>query len=210
MPKTSDLEGLPAAGNQPLLERAATSSFFGSMSSARRLLLVMVVLAALGSTIIGGVVFWHWRHPTVFYAVGRSGPEAFLVGKVGEPQTAGMTFPRNGHRTGTVHVIAVVPDVVHNTATATFTVDVCTLDPRARVGGIILQSQHDTTTICRSRTPAQGADLHLGPGLPDQIVVTITPSRSGLVSLRGVHLTYTYGWKRGTQNTGLWAQIRAK
>jgi hypothetical protein len=74
----------------------------------------------------------------------------------------------------------------------------------------MLQSQKETPAFCRSLTPAQGADLHLGPGLPDQIVVTITPTHPGLVSVRGVHLTYSYGWKRGSQDTGLWAQIRAK
>jgi hypothetical protein len=100
------------------------------MSSARRLLAATVLVATLGTTITGGVVFWHWSHSTVFYPVHTSGPEMFAKVKVDEPQTAGMSFPHNRYRrTRTVHVIAAVPHVVHNTAGATFRVDVCTLDP---------------------------------------------------------------------------------
>jgi hypothetical protein len=186
--------------------------------SPRRRMLVVVLGPLLAAGLFASVdVAWHWSHPTLFETV-RSSEPIFgndLPAPVSEPLAVGVTYLNRQFRhagMGTAHVISVRPDVVVNTAGATFKAKVCTLNPKAHTGSIPLGDPQGVKDQCLTLKPAAGADLRLRwtDGPPDQVLVIVTAQHPGVVSVRGVHLTYSYGWKRGTQHAGIWTELKFK
>jgi hypothetical protein len=157
--------------------------------------LTLGVLLFLGA----GAALIGWHPPAVFYEVNKTGVDVSGRAAAGDPVSYGMSYVRSTSRAG-VTVDRVMPNVVENSARATVTVQVCTPDVRAGSGAI--GSTRDAHRQCSRLVPAQGAVMHLAGPAPDQLLVTVTGMVPGVVRIEGLHVGYTHGWHRGTQDVG--------
>jgi hypothetical protein len=163
-----------------------------------------LVVAAL---IVGGLVTgWRiYRQPAVFYGV----PDivsTWGARPVGTPMSWGMSDAHEGVDPEDVSIVSATPNVLVNTANATILVRVCTIDRTSGVGGI--GSVSDLHRWCTRLVPPDGATMRLG-AFADQLVVTIVPRQPGKVLVKGLHVTYSHGWKRGPQDIGEFVRYRA-
>jgi hypothetical protein len=67
---------------------------------------------------------------------------------------------------------------------------------------------HNLRKWCSRLVPSDGTTVKLG-AFADQLVVTIVPTRPGIVLIRGLHVTYSHGWKRGPEDVGEFVRVRA-
>ncbi len=119
--------------------------------------------------------------------------------------TAGMTFPsRSAHDTPQViHIDSALPYVVTNTPDATITVSVCALSPDPKFGVIGSVSGRLAGRWCTRLADAADTDMTLHGDPWEQLLLTITATRPGVVRVAGIGLTYSYGHRHGTQRVGL-------
>jgi hypothetical protein len=179
-------------------ERATTSN------RARRIAFVLI----LGVALIASVLALRWRsHVEVFQDAGNEMGMLIHPGP-GQAAVVGMTYPRDDENNQRVTVTAARPNVVVNTADATFKVQICVR--RAGVGAISADDLRNLGQYCAHVVPAKGASMWVRGARPDQVIVTVTPRRPGTVRLRGLHLTYSHGWHHGSQNTGFGFVLRVR
>jgi hypothetical protein len=160
-----------------------------------RLALILGVLLFLAA----GAALISWRSPGVFYEVNKTGVD--LSGRLaaGQSMSYGMSYVRSTSRAG-VTVDKVMPNVVENSARATVTVQVCT--PDLRTGSRAIVNTPNARQECSRLVPAQGAVMHVSGRAPDQLLVTVSGMVPGVVRIEGLHVSYTHGWHRGTQDVG--------
>jgi hypothetical protein len=99
--------------------------------------------------------------------------------------------------------------VTANTAEATVGFAVCTPS-----GEGFVTATGDLSEHCAALSPVREATLTVN-GNPDQFVVmSISPTRPGVVRISGMDLTYAHGWQRawqrGTQPTGYHVRVRVR
>ena len=171
----------------------------------RRLATFAVAVAfALVVVAISLVIRWH-DHPKVFYPDNSSGIGEWADVSAGHPMSFGMSWPQ--HRDGSSASIDwALPVVTTNTAAAQVTVRVCILATPHDVGGV--GSVSDLSGTCSRLDDPAGASLRLG-SFADQLVVTITPERPGVVVVRGLLVSYSHGWQHGTELVGDNIRVRA-
>lgn len=173
---------------------------------SRNIVVVVLIVVCL-LTVTGLVVGWRsWRNPGVFYTV----PDSVSSGgafAVGTPISWGMSYAHKGVDPPGVSIISATPNVLVNTANATIVVRVCTIDRSAGIGAI--GSVHNLHTWCSRLAPPAGATMRLG-NYADQLVVTVVSSRPGTVLVKGLHVTYSHGWKRGPEDIGEFVRLRAR
>jgi hypothetical protein len=100
-----------------------------------------------------------------------------------------------------INVSGIRPVVRANTADA----DIAVLRCVSRVGGppLLGQSKSDADAKCTSLRPFNSGRLTVGFNMHnDDIVIAITPRRTGVVKVAGVTLEYSSGARHGTQHTG--------
>lgn len=154
--------------------------------------LVVVVALALG------VSGWEWRHPTAFpdrptdhegqFFPGVRSTQIMNVQMSSEADLAPRTVTING----------IEPVILTNTANARIVFWLCTEKPgRAFISAIGNPQRH-----CRDLRPVedQTVTLYRRPG--PQITMTVVPTRPGVVRVRGMRVSYSEGWRSGTQTTG--------
>lgn len=72
--------------------------------------------------------------------------------------------------------------------------------PRPRVGGIgAVRRVRGLNRFCESHEAADSA--RIGPG--DDLILRLHSEEAGRVVVEGIKLTYSHGWRRGSQVTGL-------
>ena len=162
--------------------------------------IVVGLAAALGSA--GLAVAWHWRtHPDVFPGDGNG------MGATLNEQRRSMYFgvtaphPREGQR---IAIASASPRIVENTAEATVYFYVCTLD-LSEIGqsGLGAAGPREFARFCPDPVPVgEGVERDVGAEPPQQLVMAVTVQRPGVLRTRGVDLTYSHGWRTGTQAIG--------
>jgi hypothetical protein len=165
------------------------------------LLAALLVLAGL----VAGL--WWWRHPTVYQSAAPTwsvgGGETYPVDS--EPISIGMTWfrvPRPGEP-ATLHAAA--PHVLVNTAEATLTFSVCQVADHGTISSVCA----DLHRWCSKLLPIKDTRLALTYHYPRrQVMMTITPTRPGVVRIQGMDLTYSYRHQSGTQHVGEYAWFR--
>ncbi len=167
-------------------------------------ILVAGVLVGAGAAANAG---WHaWRDPHALRTNVFS--TADMSGKIRphEPLNIGMSYPQ--YRPATFTVDSARPRVLLNTAGADITVSVCKVDPSqadASIGSVY----GDLSKSCREVVDPAGARMQLRDNaVSDQLIVTIRPTRPGVVMVWGLDVTYGYGHRHGTQHVG--ANVRFK
>lgn len=166
-----------------------------------------VIMGVVGSMLVVAValgVRW-WRTPGLFYPV----PGTVSTGRnqlPGEPNSWGMSYVRGDvDDSKSVSVVTARPNVLINTAEATISIRVCT--PNLERAGAI-GSVSDLRGWCTRLVSADGATMHLAKPT-DQLVMTVTPNRPGTVLVKGLHVSYSYDWKRSSQDIGEFVRLRA-
>lgn len=168
----------------------------------------------VAAAVVGGLVWaWEWRtHPDVLpgYGNGYNGTLA-----PGQTLYVGLTFP-DPDEGEEITLEAAVPRVVaRNDAGATVATRLCTLDPQelrsSGIGAIGSVDGEDFLRYCPDPAPVtEGTRLDLAAEPAQQLLLAVTPSRPGVVLVRGVDLTYSHGWRHGTQTIGPRLRVEAR
>ncbi len=173
---------------------------FGRRGRTRTLVAIVLAgaLVGMGTAANAG---WHaWRDPHVFRT--NDFGQAGMWGKISadKPMNVGMSYARG--KPVTITVDSAYPRVLVNSAEASITVSVCTID-RSWDVGLIGSVYGDPSKWCSKVVDPDGARLRIRKeGFNDQLVVTIRPTRPGIVMVWGVDVTYGYGHRHGTQHVG--------
>ena len=167
--------------------------------------LVTLVIAA------GLAWAWHWRtHPSVFASDGNQATAPLPAGE--ELVALGVTFPDPGEGEA-VSIRSVAPRVVQNSAGATFEFFVCTQDSETwdqTALGLVYGASRFAEFCPDPRPVEPGTDLDTGATEPQQLVMVVTVTKPGVVATHGVDLTYSHGWQRGTQSTGVHLRVKSQ
>ncbi|MFY9914308.1 MAG: hypothetical protein WAK18_06570 [Nocardioidaceae bacterium] len=167
-------------------------------------ILVVSTLVGAGTAVNAG---WHaWHDPHAFLTNDFS--TADMAGKIrpDQPLNVGMSYVRE--RPATLRVDSARPRVLLNTAGADITVSVCRVDP-SRADASIGSVYGDLSKWCREVVDPAGARMQLrDAAVSDQLILTIRPTRPGVVMVWGLDVTYGYGHRHGTQHVG--ANVRFK
>lgn len=155
------------------------------------------MLAALvAAAVMWGL--WWLTHPTVFHpADTKSWSHKYDKADM-ETLHIGMAYPKKSYWDSTVRVTAAEPLVLENTADADITVHVCH-ERGIGIGSVTGSLRGYCKTILNL---AAEPTLTLAPQAREQLILTITPRRSGQVRVSGMNLTYRHGLRYGTQSVG--------
>ena len=164
--------------------------------SRRRALIIAAAAVLSVALVVGGVSWaWHWRtHPSVFPGTGDE------IGMTLDPSRPTMYVGITGWDTmedGPITIDAAAPHLVENSARAGFAFYLC--DLQENTGGIGVAYPRGFDRNCADPVPVVGETQF---GQDQYLVMEVTVHRVGLVRTRGVDLTYTDGWQRGTQTIG--------
>jgi hypothetical protein len=159
---------------------------------------IAAVLVASLLACLGDLVSQH-RHPQAFAEAGGWGVR--VLGTLGEPMYVGMSYDRHGEQ-GTVTIHEVSANLAENSSAAQIRFFVCRVGGTRTIGAIGVVHQAEMNSSCLSWEPARGTELRLGRTPMDQIVMAVKPTRPGRVTVRSLRVTYSQGWKTGTQRIG--------
>ncbi|QNN52117.1 hypothetical protein [Nocardioides mesophilus] len=116
-----------------------------------------------------------------------------------------MTWFRDPRPGESVTLHAAAPHVLVNTAEATVTFSVCQVAGRSSISSV----RGDLRRRCSKLLPIKDTRLALTYQHPRrQMLMTITPTRPGVVKIQGMDLTYSYRHQSGTQRVGEYAWFR--
>jgi hypothetical protein len=172
---------------------------------------VILVVALLGAGIPTASWFAHRRshlHSLVDYPLWGAG-QPIAVGTT--MYFGANTWPADaqgepGNATLLMHVSTVRPVILQNSSAAHITVLDCV---RKRLGddapGVLVGDVH---SHCATLALFASGSLRIGDRIgDDDLIIAITPSRTGRVRIAGLRLSYSSGHRHGTQHVG--AQIVA-
>lgn len=154
-----------------------------SRGRGRPLLALGVGLALVGAGLGGG---WVWRHPN---GLAAGGGTVTLYSPVGTPAVVGVAVPR-----AQAQKVMRIADVrqVRRRGDGDVVFLVCH-DPLG--GAVIGAVRGEAREHCATVEPARGALVGEG----DQVVVQVSAESSASVVLDGFEVTYSQGWRHGTQ-----------
>ncbi|PSL01090.1 hypothetical protein CLV30_11525 [Haloactinopolyspora alba] len=152
---------------------------------------VVVVLVVL----VLGVLTWWWRSPELF---GGQGSTLTIRDETGTVALAGVLVVPQQVGDGTVTVHSAQPRIVK-------AADGTEVDVLACHDGSFgtARGRDSLDEYCMSHGEVAGARLDEG----DSLVVAVRSDEPQRVVVDGVDVTYSYGWQRGTQTTGLTAVV---
>lgn len=154
------------------------------------------VVVVVGVLVLVLVLAWQWRSPRAFHDHGNG------IGgynQVGTTALLDMGKPRSDLAPSELTIHAVEPQVVSGNAT----VDVLVCRYGSRSTGLGAGQGRDLDRFCADREPAEGARMTRD----DQLLLRVRSDEPGRVVVRGVEVTYSHGWRRGTQLTGPTARV---
>jgi hypothetical protein len=164
-----------------------------SRPKARRLLVAAVALAILAGLL---ALFWQWRSPGVFE------PGAITYQDrnwpVGEPIFVGVTHEPRDVR-GSIEIHGAEPEVVRDSAGVRVDYLLCTINPSGNAGSVGAVIESDIDQECSSLTSIQGRAMELNADPRQQVVMSVTPTKPGTVEIEGTELSFSFGWRRGSQ-----------
>jgi hypothetical protein len=165
----------------------------------RRRLLVGAVAALV---LVLGFLAWDWRTSPDAFGGHGNGLRAPLA--VGRPLHVGMTWVsvHTDPRTVTLHEAGA--RIGRNTAESEVSFSVC------RVKEPIGSATGSLERWCSEILPVDGTEIALNADPSEVVIMTIRPAKPGVVRVRGMDLTYTDGWQRGTEHVGPRVVVRAR
>ena len=159
------------------------------------LVLVLVLAAA------GGALAWEWRHAEADFSYGYGIKPVIKV-----DQRVWTTLADSESQASDVITFSDLEPIFETDGTkATVEYLVCELDPvvleKEGVGGFGYGMRDVyVDQVCADTWPAVGADLTRSPGVRQELLVGITPTRRGRTVITGHHVTYREGWRRGSSD----------
>jgi hypothetical protein len=163
-----------------------------------------LLASAVALLVVGGLVWlgWVWRHPNAFQAAGGWG-----VGSehkdVGETLYVGMSYPQKGRDGETVELRDGRVSIETGAEIADAELLVCTIDPDANVGAIGTAVGESIDEFCTSLEPIDGTELDLTYApMSQQVLLALTLTAPGVVTVSDIVLSYADGWQRGSQHVG--------
>jgi hypothetical protein len=167
----------------------------------RRRQVLIGVAAAL--VLVLGFLAWDWRtSPDTFRGYGNA---MRIPLAVGQPVHVGLTWESLDiePRTATLHEAGA--RIVRNTADAEVSFSLCRAekDPIGAVRGRLAR-------WCSEVLPIDDTQMTLNADPRDIVLMTIRPTKPGVVRVRGADLTYTDGWQRGAEHVGALVIVRAR
>ena len=175
------------------------------------LVLACAVVLLVFTSVTAAVWITHWRHSFSPALV------KYPIGGASTPGTAGHTlvfddmvdessvFSHPNHPgTLTLHISSIRAVVHGNTSAAKIIIEKCVLSAEGHV--LDGQPASDARGRCATLRPFHSGTVKLGydPGDVD-ILIAIQPVHAGTVDVHGVKVSFTAGWRSGTQHTGLHA-----
>lgn len=177
-----------------------------AVSARPRTVVAAVALAA--AVAMCGVFGWWWAHPRVFGPVGNGIGATDPVRHIRTFHVP-MTDVSVDSPTYQVRVRSVRPRVLTNTAEARIAFSVC----RVSNGGFIAVTDR-LSRHCSDIRPVEGTTMTVNGDNDEYLVMTVRPTRAGVVRIRGIDLAYSldwrHVWRRGTQATGMEVRIRVR
>lgn len=162
----------------------------GSSRPGRRAARVMVLIL-VGAVVIVGL--WEWRSPNAFVQ-GTGG--VGMYSQVGTTALFGVATPRQDMDPGVLTLHSIEPRVTEGDAE----VDVVVCRPSPAAGGIgTARGDRALDRFCQSHRAADGAQMVPG----DDLIVRVRSQEPGRVVVEGIEVTYSHGWRRGSQVIGL-------
>jgi hypothetical protein len=162
-------------------DEASTQDFWRSTS-------IFVVLLA---TVLLAAGLWQWRSPNAFLEQGST--TVTMYTPIGTTANLGLASPRQDMDPAVLTIHAVELQVVKGTAS--IEVVVCrTGAGKAGIGATRGRIDRD----CESHESPEGARLRA----LDQLVLRVRSDEPARLIVKGVKLTYSHGWRRGSQVTG--------
>ena len=171
----------------------------------KRIAIVIGLIAVLVLAVSG----WRWwHHPGVFYSDVTDSPSVGVGdARVGDQFSFGMSSVQRTHsRDRYVDVETTRPNILVNTANATVSVSICSIDTSRRIG-TIGSIRGPLGEWCTRLVPATDSRMRVTGVVPDQMVMTIVPTKRGIVAVQGLDVTYGYGFKHGTERIGVYVSI---
>ena len=151
--------------------------------SIRRAVALGVVTLVIGSALAWA---WHWRtHPSVFFSDGNQATAKLPADQ--ELPALGVTSPDPG-KGGTQDS-----------------------ETWNQVSLGLVYGASRFAEFCPDPRPVEpGTELDTGSTQPQQLVMVVTVTKPGVVATHGVDLTYSHGWQRGTQSTGVHLRVKSQ
>lgn len=154
----------------------------------------LMVLVLVGAVVLTGL--WQWRSPGAF---GEQGSEVAMYSQVGTTALFGVATPRQDMDPAVLELRSVEPQI----ATGDAEVDVLVCRPRPGAGGIgTARGVGALNRFCQSHEAAE--DTQFAPG--DDLILRVHSEEPGRVVVEGIKVTYSHGWRRGSQVTGVTAK----
>jgi hypothetical protein len=164
----------------------------GSSGPPRRKLLMMALSLAVVAVSVG---VWQWKSPDAF---AEQGSEAGIHNPVGTAVLVGVATPRQEMDPAVLTVHSVEPQITEGDAQVD--VIVCHTGPgRDGIGAV----RGPVDSYCESHRAPDGARL----GQHDDVILRVHSDKPGHVVIEGVKVTYSHGWRRGSQVTGLTVKV---
>lgn len=167
--------------------------------AGRRHLVVAVSAVAVGV----GALAWWVTHPTDLEPVGSSVTESVEVG-----DSAIITMFAHPV-SGEVRLVSAEPIIAENSAEATVRVLLCGNPTDLPVNTTIGTDRGRAEEVCSSTRSPQGAMLQRVSSRAPYLVIEVTPSAPGTVTISGLRVEYRTGLQRGQQDSGLDVTMRA-
>ncbi|HEX6249139.1 MAG TPA: hypothetical protein VFZ64_14805 [Nocardioidaceae bacterium] len=161
-------------------------------------LVVGLLALAVGSALWVG---WSWRtHPDTFRGFGNG---MISTREVGQPLHVGMTWEGVDIEPRKVTLHDAEAHVVKDTADAEISFSLCRAadEPVGSAGGALER-------WCSEVRPIHDTSMTLNADPRETVVMTVRPTQPGIVRVRGIDLTYTDGWRTGTEHTGSVVVVR--
>ena len=153
------------------------------------------MMALVLAVVAGSVGVWQWRSPDAF---AEQGSEAGIYNLVGAAVLVGVATPRQAMDPAVLTVHSVEPQIAEGDAQVD--VIVCHTGPGKDGIGVVRGA---VGSFCDSHGAPDGARL----GRHDQLVLRFHSEKPGHVVIEGVKVTYSHGWRRGSQVTGLTVEV---
>ncbi|WP_193612323.1 hypothetical protein [Nocardioides lijunqiniae] len=157
------------------------------------------VVAGVALVLTCGLVagLWHWRTGAdVFVAGGGSAVDDDWP--VGEAIYLGVAEEETDLR-GDIEIREIEADILKDEAAVRVEYLLCTVDPSSGVGGVGSVRKSDIEEQCSELVPAQGQRMTLNATPRQQLVMAVTPTRPGAITIKGTTVSYDYGWRVGSE-----------
>jgi hypothetical protein len=165
--------------------------------------LLVTVLAVLGAGL------WWVSHPTWF--ADFAGEESSVTAP-GRPLWVGITFPNVAKSPVTVHLGSVTAHTAFDSSSASVTSFVCTNRPQPGRGLTVLGTGGPVMVrrYCIHLVRADDADMTVGRGHPEYLVLRILPAHTGRLRVDRIDVNYRKGLQQGSQSIGFKLTVSAR